>query len=111
MRREDARRERPARGTRDEVGYVVKEFPRLSETFILTEILQLERLGCEVTIFSRYAPAESVPHGALASLRAEVIPLEPLLRERFWESFEIHRRLSARREAPHEASLDTALSF
>jgi hypothetical protein len=33
------------------VGYVLKKFPRLSETFILNEILELERQGTEVTVF------------------------------------------------------------
>ena len=91
------------------LGYIVKCFPRLSETFILTEILELERLGCEVTIFSRYTPTESVPHGALGGLRAEVIQLEPLLRDRFWESFEVHYRLSAGSRGEHEAVFKLAL--
>ena len=91
------------------LGYILKSFPRLSETFILTEILELERLGCEVTIFSRWAPIEPVPHQALASLRAEVLDMEPLLRERFWEPFEIHRRLARLGGAVHAASLDAAL--
>ena len=91
------------------LGYIVKCFPRLSETFILTEILELERLGCEVTIFSRYTPTESVPHGALGGLRAEVIQLEPLLRDRFWESFEVHYRLSAGSRGEQEAVFKLAL--
>jgi hypothetical protein len=45
------------------IGYVIKAFPRLSETFILNELLELERQGCEVTVFSRY-PGQQVPHAA-----------------------------------------------
>ncbi len=92
------------------IGYVLKCFPRLSETFILHEIAALERLGCEVIVFSRYRPTEAVPHGVLGTVRARVVELEPLLRERFWEPFETHRRLAAFLGPAHEASLDLALS-
>ena len=54
------------------VGYVLKVFPRLSETFILNEILELERQGVEVEIFSLKAPTEPRFHGALAQLQANV---------------------------------------
>ncbi len=93
------------------LGYVLKIFPRLSETFILNELLGLERLGCEITIFSRYRPTEAVPHEALRRLRAEVVHLEELLEQRFWEPFDIHRRLSARDPRRHEQALDEALAW
>src|SRR5437667_10879126 len=34
------------------IGYVLKRFPRLSETFILNELLELERLGTRLQIYS-----------------------------------------------------------
>ena len=34
------------------IGYVLKRFPRLSETFILNELLELERLGTPLQIYS-----------------------------------------------------------
>jgi len=44
------------------VAYLVKTFPRLSETFILNEILGVEELGLELEIFSlRKLPPESEP--------------------------------------------------
>jgi colanic acid/amylovoran biosynthesis glycosyltransferase len=54
------------------VGYVTKMFPRFSETFILTEILQLERSGIEVEVFSLRPPADGRFHAGLAQLRAPV---------------------------------------
>lgn len=54
------------------VGYIVKMFPRLSETFILNEILELERQGVEVVIFSLKKPNEGQFHPQLAHLRARV---------------------------------------
>lgn len=93
------------------LGYILKAFPRVSETFILTELLGLERLGGGVTIFSRYNPAEDVPHAALNDLKAEVIHLETLLKDRFWEPFEIHRRLARRFGEPHDRALETAIAY
>jgi colanic acid/amylovoran biosynthesis glycosyltransferase len=54
------------------VGYVTKMFPRFSETFILTEVLNVERLGVEVEIFSLRPPADGRFHAGLAELRAPV---------------------------------------
>ena len=58
------------------VGYVLKMFPRLSETFVLNEILELERRGVELTIFSLKKPDEGRFHPQIARLRAPVIYLE-----------------------------------
>lgn len=54
------------------VGYVLKRFPRLSETFILNELLQLERMGVEVEIFSLLRPPQEPHHAMLKELRAPV---------------------------------------
>ena len=60
------------------IGYVVKMFPRLSETFILNEILELESRGVEVVIFSLKKPNEGRFHPQLAILKASVIYLDDL---------------------------------
>lgn len=57
---------------RPRIGYVLKRFPRLSETFILNEILALERAGIEVEIFSLLKPPAEARHGMLSGLRAPV---------------------------------------
>lgn len=56
------------------VAYLVKTFPRLSETFILNEILGVEQLGLELTIFSlRKLPPEAEPvHPDVAKVKAPV---------------------------------------
>ncbi len=54
------------------IGYVLKKFPRLSETFILSELLGVEGAGFDVRVFS-HRPADEEPrHKDLASLRAPV---------------------------------------
>lgn len=54
------------------VGYVLKKFPRLSETFILTELLALEERGVPLVIYSLRTPDDPRFHPELAKLRAEV---------------------------------------
>lgn len=66
------------------IGYVVRMFPRFSETFVLQEILELERQGADVTIFSMLKPNEGRFHPALSSLRARVIYLDEREAKRWW---------------------------
>lgn len=42
------------------IGYILGEFPKLSETFVLNEIIELVRRGHEVHIFSIFHPKESI---------------------------------------------------
>lgn len=58
------------------IGYVAKVFPRLSETFVINEIRELERQGVEVRTFSLHAPPTAVPHQLLAHLQAPVVCVE-----------------------------------
>ena len=67
------------------VGYILKMFPRLSETFILNEILELERQGVEVEVFSLMAPGDGRFHGSLSELK---LTIEYVLREKpesYWD--------------------------
>jgi len=58
------------------IGYVLKRFPRLSETFILNELLQLERLGTPLQIYSLVDVAEEESnrprHKLIEELKSEV---------------------------------------
>ena len=67
------------------VGYILKMFPRLSETFILNEILELERQGVEVEVFSLMAPGDGRYHGSVSELK---LTIEYVLREKpesYWD--------------------------
>jgi glycosyltransferase involved in cell wall biosynthesis len=57
------------------VGYIIKMFPRLSETFILNEVLELEQQGLELTIFSLKRPVDAVRHAQTKLVRSPVIYL------------------------------------
>lgn len=54
------------------IGYVLKRFPRISETFILNEVLELERLGLPIEIFALGEPTEDIRHEALKRVQARV---------------------------------------
>jgi colanic acid/amylovoran biosynthesis glycosyltransferase len=62
------------------IGYVLKRFPRISETFVAAELIELERQGERVTVFAVSRPAEPFTHGFLGELRARVVylPYRPL---------------------------------
>ena len=54
------------------IAYVVSSWPRLSQTFVLDEILALERLGVRVRIFATKRPSDEPIHRRLAEVRAPV---------------------------------------
>ncbi len=54
------------------VGYVLKRFPRFSETFILNELLALQARGVAVDVFSLLTPPQEPRHARLSELRAPV---------------------------------------
>ena len=59
------------------VAYLLKKFPRLSETFVLNEILGQEELGRDLVVFSRRTPDDEPRHPELERLRAEIEVLPP----------------------------------
>ncbi len=64
---------RPTDGLR--IGYVLKRFPRFSETFILNELLAHEEAGAIVDVFSLLDPPDEPRHASLARLKARVTML------------------------------------
>jgi glycosyltransferase involved in cell wall biosynthesis len=68
------------RGTRSarlrlRVGYVLKMFPRFSETFVVNEILELERMDTEVRVFSMKTPRGPRQRGSeRVRARVDVLP-------------------------------------
>ena len=54
------------------VGYVLKMYPRFSETFIVSELLAIEAAGTSVDVFSLRPPVDGRFHESLADVRAEV---------------------------------------
>lgn len=67
------------------LAYLLKKFPRLSETFILNELLAQERTGREIHVFSRRAPDDEPRHPELTRLKAVVETLPPKSEIDPWE--------------------------
>jgi glycosyltransferase involved in cell wall biosynthesis len=64
--------------------YVLKRFPRVSETFVLNELLALEERGERIVVDALLAPEEGPRHPELERLRAPVryLPRYPRLGDR-----------------------------
>ncbi len=63
------------------LAYILKGYPRISETFISNEILQLERLGFKLRLFPMRRPRESFCHESVKQIQAAVdyLPTELFL--------------------------------
>lgn len=80
----------------------MKGYPRLSETFIAQELLELERAGFDLRIISLRHPTDKTTHPIHAEIRAPVLYLpEYLLVEplRVWRAWRAARRLPGYRAA------------
>ena len=73
----------PSKNPQDEiakkpvVAYLTKRFPRLSETFILDEILGLELNGINLRLFALAHPGETVVQPDVAKVRSQVTYIHP----------------------------------
>lgn len=68
------------------IGYVLKMYPRFSETFIVSEILAREARGEQVVIFSLRPCTDARFHPELARVQAPVIHVpRPSSASRLWE--------------------------
>jgi colanic acid/amylovoran biosynthesis glycosyltransferase len=65
----------PTPEPRRRVGYVLKRYPRISETFVASELIELERLGERLTVFAVSRPEEPFAHRFVRDLRADVVYL------------------------------------
>lgn len=75
--------------TNRKLAYLVSRFPKISETFILYEILELRRLGFEVDIFPLVREREDVQHPEVASLTSRThyysaLSAPVILAQLFW---------------------------
>jgi glycosyltransferase involved in cell wall biosynthesis len=80
-----------------QIGYILRSYPRLSQTFILNEILALEAIGVSIEIFALTNPQEKTVQMQVAEIRAPVHYLEDAtqprpFRESLRENFEVARR-------------------
>jgi glycosyltransferase involved in cell wall biosynthesis len=62
----------PAPGSGGRVGYLVRSFPRVSETFIINEIIELERQGFDLRIYSMIDPTDPFRHRLVGQIRSPI---------------------------------------
>lgn len=69
------------------VAYIVKRYPRYSETFIVNEILAHEKAGIEIQIFALLPPQDSHFQDIISQVRAPVtyLPAKADRASTFWE--------------------------
>ncbi|MFO7166529.1 MAG: glycosyltransferase [Chloroflexota bacterium] len=70
------------------IAYIVSRFPKITETFILYEILELERLGMAVEVFALVREREPVMHAEARALVARAqyagVSAEVLAAQGYW---------------------------
>jgi glycosyltransferase involved in cell wall biosynthesis len=91
------------------VAYILKMYPRFSETFVLSELLELERQGVRLRVFSLKKPDDGVFHAEVAQLRAKVtyLPESAILEPSAF--FDAHRALLCRDGRRYRSALTAAL--
>src|SRR5580658_7676933 len=85
----------PSAAFRGRVAFVLKGYPRLSETFIAQEILALERRGLGILIVSLRRPTDRAVHPVHEAIRADRLYLPEYLYEepsRVWLAWRRARR-------------------
>ncbi len=75
------------------IGYVLKRYPRFSETFVVNEILAHEEAGAEISIFSLFPPNDSHFQDLISRVRAPVtyIAADGLRAQELWEAIGMAR--------------------
>ena len=79
------------------IGVLLKGYPRLSETFIINEILLLEKLGFKLHLFALRNPGETKVHENVRKVRAQVTYLPDYFWPFFWAFLQANVRLWWRR--------------
>ena len=76
------------------IGYVLKMYPRFSETFVVSEILAREEVGHDLHVFSLRYPVDGRFHATLADVRAEVtyLPHARLRTAEVWSELAVAAR-------------------
>ena len=74
--------------TSPRVGYIVKRYPRYSETFIVNEVLAHERAGWDLSIFALRPPCDHHFQNQISKVRAPVtyLPSESVKGRHLWEA-------------------------
>ena len=94
---------------RHPLGVLVKIYPKLSETFILEEILGLERLGLALRLYALGPATDAITHPAVARVRAPLVVVPASVSSHAREFATRHARLLRAAPLRYLATLAFAL--
>ena len=80
-------------GANQRLGMILKGYPRISESFISTEILLLEALGIPIDIYSLRQPREAFSHDHVKAIRASATYLPEYVLPHFQTLFKTNLAL------------------
>lgn len=83
------------------IGVLLKGYPRLSETFIINELLLLEKLGYKLHIFALRNPGETKVHENVRKVRAQVTYIPDYFWPFFWAFIKANIKLWWRRPSSY----------
>ena len=90
------------------LGYILKGYPRISETFISNEILLLEKMGFTMRLFPMRLPRESFSHASVKEIKARVDYLPTELFADFFRLLKPNIFLAAKKPGEFKKTLGTA---
>ncbi len=90
------------------LAYILKGYPRISETFISNEILLLERMGFTMRLFPMRQPRESFSHASVKEIKARVDYLPTELVPDFFQLLRPNIFLAAKKPKQFKETLQTA---
>ena len=95
--------------SRRPLGVLVKVYPKLSETFILEEILGLERRGLSLRLYALAPATDAIAHPAVAQVRAPLTVVPAAVRGHALDFATRHARLLRAEPLRYAATLALAL--
>jgi glycosyltransferase involved in cell wall biosynthesis len=90
------------------LGYILKGYPRISETFISNEILLLEKLGFTMHLFPMRQPRENFCHASVKDIKARVDYLPTELLPEFFQLLRPNIFLAAKKPKQFKETLRMA---
>ena len=96
-------------GANRRLGMILKGYPRISESFISTEILLLEALGIPIDIYSLRQPREAISHDHVKAIRASATYLPEYVLPHFQTLFKTNLALWKLLDSHYTACLKGAL--
>jgi glycosyltransferase involved in cell wall biosynthesis len=88
-----------------QIGYLLRSYPRLSQTFILNEILALEKIGVPIQIFAMINPHEKVVQMQVDQVQASVQYMDTDQTRTFWRVVKEHVEVARRHLSGYLGSL------